>query len=66
MDTAGDEEEHATLLFNYLHYLALKITGGVRDDVFLCMGKAVPGAPFAPHNSFPSLLTSHHTTRMLR
>ena len=39
---AGDEEEHATLLFNYLYYLILKRNSSSTDDIFLCAGKAVP------------------------
>jgi len=45
---AGDEEEHAVQLFNYLYYLSLKkrtaedTSDVLKESVFLVMGKAVP------------------------
>lgn len=42
---AGDEEEHAILLFNYLSYciaVANKGKSDDSDDVFLALGRAVP------------------------
>ncbi len=40
---AGDEEEHATLLYNYIYYITSQKRGkDVKNDMFICLGSAIP------------------------
>ena len=40
---AGDEEEHAMLVFNYIYYLLTQKKGKEsKNDIFLCIGTAIP------------------------